>query len=102
MVMNATLVTMSAHGWSIAEAKAELSRLVREAQAAPQVIENRGEAVAVVLSLEEYQALKAATLRADRWRAALAVSAAVRDDGGADLEIAPRAARPSPFLEKNR
>ncbi|MEW6431728.1 MAG: type II toxin-antitoxin system Phd/YefM family antitoxin [Myxococcota bacterium] len=43
--------------WSVSEAKAKLSALLAKARRAPQVIENRGEAVAVVLSMDEYRRL---------------------------------------------
>lgn len=45
--------------WSISEAKARLSALLVDTRGGPQVIENRGEAVAVVLSIADYQRLQA-------------------------------------------
>ncbi len=44
--------------WSISEAKARLSALLVDTRGGPQVIENRGEAVAVVLSIADYQRLQ--------------------------------------------
>lgn len=43
--------------WSVSEAKARLSALLHRARKEPQVIENRGEEVAVVLSMEAYRGL---------------------------------------------
>jgi prevent-host-death family protein len=46
------------HRWSLQDAKAKFSEMVREAQAdGPQEITLRGEPVAVVLSSEEYRRL---------------------------------------------
>lgn len=44
--------------WSVSEAKARLSELLGKVRRAPQVIENRGEEVAVVISMAEYQRLR--------------------------------------------
>jgi prevent-host-death family protein len=97
MVIGSTLMTMSQNRWSIASAKAELSRLVHEARDAPQVIENRGRPVAVVLSAEEYARIAERERAADRWRAFLALSAEIRGEGGATLRIPRRERRRSPF-----
>jgi prevent-host-death family protein len=43
--------------WNAAEAKAKLSEVLEEAQKKPQRIRNRGKAVAVVVSAQEYEAL---------------------------------------------
>lgn len=100
MVMTATLMTMSASPWSIAMAKAELSRLVRAAHDRPQVIENRGRPVAVVLSAEAYQRVTDAARESDRWRAVLALSAELRASGGTTLKVPRRRARRSPFASR--
>lgn len=50
-------MTISVRPWNIARAKATFSKLLREAADAPQLIENRGREVAVVLSLDEYRRL---------------------------------------------
>jgi len=99
MVMNATIVTMS-HHWNIASAKAGFSRLVRDARGKPQFIENRGRPVAVVLSAEAYERMVAVERSADRWRAVLALSAEIREEGGVDLKIPPRRERRSPFARR--
>ena len=98
MVTMATLVTMSSSDrWNIASAKAEFSRLVLEARARPQVIENRGRPVAVVLSTEDYERLAEAQQASNRWRAVLELSAEIRAEGGVALKIPPRSTRRSPF-----
>jgi prevent-host-death family protein len=43
--------------WSVVEAKAKLSELLKKASKEPQIIESRNEPVAVVLSIQEYQSL---------------------------------------------
>ena len=43
--------------WSVSEAKARLSEVLSRARKGPQVIENRGEAVAVVISKREFDRL---------------------------------------------
>lgn len=102
MVMMSILMTMSSSRWNIASAKAELSRLVRQARRRPQVIENRGTPVAVVLSAEDFERMAEADRGAGRWRAYLALSAEIRADGGATLEVPRRRARRSPFIRARR
>jgi len=97
MVMTVTLMTMSPDRWSIARAKAGLSRLVQDARERPQVIENRGRAVAVVLAAEEYERICETQRAADRWSAVLDLSAEIRADGGATLKIPRRVPRRSPL-----
>lgn len=96
-----TIMTMSSP-WNIAAAKAGLSRLVREARLRPQVIENRGRPVAVVISADEYQRVTEIEQATGRWQAVLALSAAIRADGGAALRIPRRRPRRSPLLGKGR
>jgi prevent-host-death family protein len=96
MVTSATLVTMSTR-WSIATAKAEFSRLVSEARSEPQVIENRGRAVAVVVSSEEYQRLAQGQDATARWRAVFDLSAEIREEGGAAISLPRRRPRRSPL-----
>ncbi len=93
-------MTMSMGRWSIASAKAGFSRLVLEARQAPQMIENRGRPVAVVLSTAEYERLAAAQQGAARWLAVMDSSAEIRAEGGVDLEIPTRTARPSALGSK--
>ncbi|WP_394836856.1 type II toxin-antitoxin system Phd/YefM family antitoxin [Pendulispora rubella] len=94
---------MVRYRWNIAEAKASLSELVREAAGAPQRLENRGREVAVVLSVDEYQRLveQAETGSAGaRMRSFLQASAEVRAAGGVELELPLREPRASPFEDE--
>ena len=88
---------MSAHQWSIASAKAELSRVVGQAAKRPQVIANRGKPVAVVLGIDEYERLSKDTRARASYRALLELSAQLRNDGGVELDIPARRSRPDPF-----
>jgi prevent-host-death family protein len=90
-------MTMSSRPWSIAAAKSGFSDVVRRAARAPQVIENRGEPVAVVLGFDEFRRMRDRDDKVLRWREFLRFSAELRADGGWDLELPARAARPSPF-----
>ena len=101
LVMMGTFMTMSTR-WNIAAAKAGLSSLVREAGHRPQVIENRGRPVAVVVSADEYRRINEAGQASDRWQAVLALSAELRASGGTTLRIPARRPRPSPFRRKSR
>jgi len=92
-------MTMSRARWSIAAAKAELSKVVRHAQREPQVLENRGEPVAVVVGLDEYRRGSERQARVTAWRGFLERTAAmVTETGGIDLELPPRTTRPDPFV----
>jgi prevent-host-death family protein len=101
MVTTRTLMTMSRR-WNIASAKAEFSHLVREACKSPQVIENRGRPVAVVVSADAYARMAETAKRTERWRAVQALSAQIRDEGGVTLAVPPRRPRPSPFARPRR
>ena len=95
MVISPTLMVMSksTHHWSIAAAKAGLSRVIDDAQRRPQVIERRGTPVAVVVAIDEFEDSTAAA----RWKAFLETSAAIRAGGGAELRVPRRQRRASPF-----
>lgn len=91
---------MSARRWNVAEAKAKLSEVLSQASREPQVIENRGREVAVVLSMQDYQDLKALETRAapaERLTEFLRFTAQLREEGGAEIKLPKRAPRPSPF-----
>jgi prevent-host-death family protein len=79
--------------WSVSEARSKLSALIAGAQRSPQVIENRGEGVAVVLSVAEYERLKAASGTARRSPVADLVDLAerLRTDGDLTFELPKRA-----------
>jgi prevent-host-death family protein len=97
MVMKHNFMTMSSTHWSIAAAKAKLSRLVQEARDAPQVIENRGRPVAVVVSAEQYERMTMAHQASRKWRSVLELSAEIREEGGVTLKLPRRERRRSPF-----
>lgn len=100
MVTSATLVTMTANHWSIASAKAELSQLVRRAQRAPQILENRGEPVAVVVAIETYRRFEDQASRREKWLAFLELSRAVGAKAAGELELPARAPRPDPLRRR--
>ena len=93
-------MTMSSrsHHWSVASAKAELSRVVADAQRRPQIIERRGKPVAVVVGIDQFEDGSAGA----RWRKFLDASAEVRAEGGAELEVPKRDHRSSPFSGRRR
>jgi prevent-host-death family protein len=43
--------------WNIVDTKAKLSEVIKRANVEPQIIENRGEPIAVILSMEEFNRL---------------------------------------------
>jgi prevent-host-death family protein len=88
-------MTMSrgARRWSIASAKAELSRLVDEAQQRPLVIERRGKPVAMLVAIEQYEEAGALA----RWNRFLELSLETRRSGGGDIRIDQRVRRRSPL-----
>jgi prevent-host-death family protein len=101
IVTKRSLMTMSDR-WNVASAKAELSRVIARAKRAPQVIEKRGEPVAVVVGVHDYERMVERDRRAARWRSFLEISAELRAEGGAQLEIPPRTSRRSPFALRRR
>ena len=94
-------MTMKRKHWSVAEAKASLSALIHDADAAPQTIANRGRPVAVVLSFQAYEAAVGAavakTVEASRWQGFLSKCEALRARGGASLKAPKREVRRSPI-----
>jgi prevent-host-death family protein len=94
-------MTMSRTRWSIAAAKAELSKVVRRAQRAPQVIENRGEPVAVLIGIDEHRRNSEQRARTASWGGFLERTATmVAEMGGIELELPPRTTRPDPFAAR--
>jgi prevent-host-death family protein len=86
--------------WSVADAKAQLSRLISQARDAPQIIQSRGAEVARVIAPEAYARLQAdaqAGSKRAKWLAFLSESKALSDEGGFDLDLPPRERRASPF-----
>jgi prevent-host-death family protein len=78
--------------WNVASAKARLSELLKKTRSGPQVIENRGEPVAVVLSKAEYDRLQSAAAepRPTAMREFLDRTAKLRGQDGLELELPPR------------
>ena len=83
----------SSNRWSVAAAKAELSRVVASAQLRPQVIERRGKPVVVVIAVDAYEEGSSGS----RWRKFLQTAAEIRAEGGGEIRVPPREPRPSPF-----
>lgn len=91
--------------WSVAEAKAKLSEVLARAKRSPQVIESRGEPVAVVLSLHEFDRLKAASAgpRKTGMQLWLEQVESMKRDGDMELQLPPRQSepmRPDPFEDE--
>jgi prevent-host-death family protein len=88
--------------WSVAQAKARLSHVLQESAGAPQVIENRGEPVAVVISIEIYRATLGdpdrQSVQGAAWRKFLEQSAQFRAEGGESLRVGKRSSRRDPFF----
>ena len=94
------MVRKRTSGWGLAEAKARLSEVLERSERAPQIIKRRSRAVAVVSSLEDFEALEArarAGSAQQRMKRFLDASAAVRSEGGVELKLATREPRKSPF-----
>jgi prevent-host-death family protein len=94
-------MTMTKAHWSVAQAKASLSRVLADAALLPQVIERRGKPVAVVVSMADYQQALGdpaeASRRLGKWRSFLRTSSELRAAGGAALSLPRRETRRSPF-----
>jgi len=91
--------------WSVASAKAHFSTVLAQAEHAPQVVERRGKPVAVVVGAREFSGigeLGSGSLFEARWKRFLDFSAGLHAEGGADLKIPRRRARPSPFSRKTK
>lgn len=91
-------MTMTKAHWSVAQAKASLSKVLAAAAGAPQVIEKRGKPVAVVVAMDDYQeALGDPAKPRGSWAAFLRKSDELRAAGGATLAVSRRKTRKSPF-----
>lgn len=89
--------------WSVAQAKAQLSTVLRLAESEPQVVESRGKAVAVVVGVADFAKVGdpvEGTLVGARWRRFLELSETIRQEGGGTLPRTQRTARPSPFAAR--
>lgn len=86
--------------WSVAAAKSRFSHLLARAAERPQVIERRGKPVAVVVGSADFERVgdaRTGALYAARLSKFLDLSARLRSDGGAELELPARERRASPF-----
>jgi prevent-host-death family protein len=94
-------MTMAKAHWSVAQAKASLSRVLADAVLLPQVIERRGKPVAVVVSMADYEQSLGdpaeAASRLGRWRRFLQASRDLRAGGGVSLSLPRREVRKSPL-----
>jgi len=76
---------------------------VRRAQREPQILENRGEPVAVVVGIDEYRRTSEREAKKARWQDFLArTDKMVAAGWGFDLELSSRTTRPSPFDRPRR
>ena len=82
--------------WSVSEAKAKLSEVLARARRSPQVIESRGEEVAVVLSKHEFDQLQQLRAKPRATPIAELLDFTERLKAGGDLElvIPPREIEP--------
>ena len=94
-------MTMSrARTWSVAEAKANLSRVVAAARSAPQTISKRGRDMVVVVDATVFaqaQRERESVQPGAQWREFLKASARLRAAGGATLARSRRTPRKSPL-----
>ena len=93
-------MTMKKAHWSVANAKASLSAVLENAKAAPQVIENRGTAVAVIVSIDAYRERIGdpdEDTESSRWLSFLRWNEGARHHNGATLAPSPRKPRADPF-----
>ena len=92
--------------WSVSEAKARLSEVLAKARKAPQLIESRGEPVAVVLSKDEFDRLRSleATRRPTELARLIEFTDQLKAKGDLEMKLPPRALereRPTPFAPED-
>ncbi|MBI2565790.1 MAG: type II toxin-antitoxin system Phd/YefM family antitoxin [Candidatus Schekmanbacteria bacterium] len=90
--------------WSVSEAKARFSEVLDRARVQPQIIENRGKEMAIILDMSAYRRLQAhEAVAAQNTRIAefLRTCKEIQEEGGAELELPPREVRSSPFQEED-
>jgi prevent-host-death family protein len=89
--------------WKLADAKQQLSKVVRLSQSEPQILQNRNEPVAAVVSVEEYE-----RFREWRDREGKTLSAAFEElrriaaEESWELDLPPRGNRPNALLPVRR
>ncbi|MDP3236110.1 MAG: type II toxin-antitoxin system Phd/YefM family antitoxin [Myxococcales bacterium] len=90
--------------WSVSEAKARLSEVLARARKSPQVIENRGESVAVIISKQEFDRLSqlGAEPRPSAMAELLEFTQKLKARGALEFELPRRELEPEramPFLD---
>jgi prevent-host-death family protein len=86
--------------WKLADAKQQLSRVVRLAKDEPQILQNRQEPVAVVVNLEDFERFRQWQQRNEKTLAeAFADLRQIAEDEGWETPLPPHRDRPNAFLE---
>lgn len=90
--------------WSVSEAKAKLSLVLSRARKGPQIIENRGEAVAVVISKAEYDRMEQVQAKPEpsAMSELLELTRKLKEEGDLDFDLPGRELepdRPNPIGE---
>lgn len=86
--------------WKLAQAKQQLSKVVRLAQREPQILQNRDEPVAAVVSAEEFERFREWQRRSGKTLASVFEELRqIAQDESWELEVLPRANRSNPLLE---
>lgn len=86
--------------WKLAQAKQQLSKVVRLAQKEPQILQNRDEAVAAVVSADEYERFREWKQRGETTlQQAFEELRQIAQDEDWELEVPPRGDRPNPVLD---
>ena len=86
--------------WKLAEAKQQLSKVVRLAQREPQILQNRDEPVAAVISADEFDRFREWQARSGKTLAvAFDELREIARDEDWTLEVVPRVSRPNALLD---
>jgi prevent-host-death family protein len=86
--------------WKLADAKQQLSQVVRLAKGEPQILQNRDEPVAAVVNLEEFERFREWQRRNEKTLAeAFADLRQIAADENWEPTLPPRRDRPNAFLE---
>lgn len=93
---------MSDNRWSVAEAKSRFSAVIRSTELEPQVIENRGREVAVLVNIETWREMHEQRA-GPRWPERLARFLVLSEEIGRaqdiELDAPARQSRPSPWVD---
>jgi hypothetical protein len=80
--------------WQIAGAKAAFSRVISNAATTPQIIKNRDQSVAVIVSMADFETLEAAKFK---WREFAQFSQNLAAKGDIELSLPARELTPPQF-----